>query len=122
LIVDDDELHGRAVAGVVRQLGYHAQQLVSPQVALDLLSQGVEVTAVISDMVMAEMDGPTFARILAERAPQLGLVLMSGFAPDGALANLPPHIPRLRKPFGRDELQAALAEALSSPARTTVAV
>jgi signal transduction histidine kinase/CheY-like chemotaxis protein len=115
LVVDDDELHGRAVVGLVRQLGYAVRQLASARAALALMDDGAEVWAVISDVVMPDMDGPKFAQALSERTPRPAVVLMTGFAPDGALASLPPRIPILRKPFGRDELQAALAAAVESP-------
>jgi signal transduction histidine kinase/CheY-like chemotaxis protein len=121
LVVDDDELHGRAVAGLVRQLGYEVQQLPSAHAALELLKQGAEVAAVLSDVVMPDMDGPTLAQALAERTPRPAVVLMTGFAPDGALARLPPWVPVLRKPFGLEELQAALVAAVNSPAAPALA-
>jgi signal transduction histidine kinase/CheY-like chemotaxis protein len=121
LVVDDDELHGRAVAGLVHQLGYEVLQLPSARAALELLNQGAQVSAVVSDVVMPDMDGPAFARALADRTPQLGLVLMTGYAPDGALGSLPSRIPILRKPFSRDELQAALASTLASAPRPAMA-
>jgi signal transduction histidine kinase/CheY-like chemotaxis protein len=114
LVIDDDQLHGRAVAGLVRQLGYEVQQLPNARAALELLSAGADVSAVISDVVMPDMNGPALAQALAERTPRLSVVLMTGFAPDGALASLPPHVPVLRKPFGRDELQAAISAAADS--------
>jgi signal transduction histidine kinase/CheY-like chemotaxis protein len=115
LVVDDDELHGRAVVGLVRQLGYAVRQLASARAALALMDDGAEVWAVISDVVMPDMDGPKFAQALSQRTPRPAVVLMTGFAPDGVLASLPPRIPILRKPFRRDELQAALAAAVDSP-------
>jgi len=113
LVVDDNALNLRAVSGLIRELGYDCEAVTSPRNALRIASERADILAVVSDIVMPEMDGAAFATALAERVPALPVVLMSGFAPEATLAALPEGRPTrvLRKPFRREELEAALREA-----------
>ena len=52
-------------------------------------SRGGEVDLVVSDVVMPEMDGPTLAKELRTRNPDLKIIFVSGYAEDAFEKNLP---------------------------------
>ncbi|MCK7497748.1 MAG: response regulator [Comamonadaceae bacterium] len=70
--------HGPAagVAGRARRDG-----VPGPEEALGIVDAGTALDVVLSDIVMpGEMDGIALARALADRAPTLPVVLISGFS------------------------------------------
>ncbi|HXD13301.1 MAG TPA: response regulator, partial [Xanthobacteraceae bacterium] len=74
------------------------------------------VDLVVSDVVMPEMDGPTLARELRSRNPELKIIFVSGYAEDAFQKHLPEHgqFAFLPKPFSLKELVAAVKETLAA--------
>jgi signal transduction histidine kinase/CheY-like chemotaxis protein len=120
VVVDDNALNLRAVCGLVRQLGYECEALHSGSAALQWLAENDHAVAVISDVMMPDMDGAALTVALTERHPEIPVILMSGFAPEGVLASLQATraIRVLRKPFGCDELEEALDGAAGQQRRS----
>ena len=73
------------------------------------------VDIVVSDVVMPEMDGPTLARELRIRNPNLKIIFVSGYAQDAFQKHLPESgkYGFLPKPFTLKQLVAAVKETLS---------
>jgi DNA-binding NtrC family response regulator len=78
LIVDDDPGTLQSLSRALALEGMTALSASSASRALERLEEGVD--AVLSDVVMPEMDGLTLLARLRERAPDLPVVLMSGQA------------------------------------------
>ncbi|MCA9614937.1 MAG: response regulator, partial [Myxococcales bacterium] len=70
-----------------------------------------EVDLLLTDVRMAPMDGPTLAAELRKRVPTLRTVYMSGFTAN-LLSGLREGGVLLDKPFTREQLLVAVAQAL----------
>jgi two-component system cell cycle sensor histidine kinase/response regulator CckA len=79
-------------------------------------SRGGAVDLVVSDVVMPEMDGPTLAKELRTRNPNLKIIFVSGYAEDAFEKNLPDEVKFnfLAKPFTLKQLVAAVKETMAA--------
>ena len=117
LLVEDEEglraLNARGLAS----RGYTVLEASNGVEAIDVLEKsGKPVDLVVSDVVMPEMDGPTLARELRTRNPNLKIIFVSGYAEDAFQKNLPEHgqFAFLPKPFTLKQLVAAVKETLAA--------
>ena len=116
LLVEDEEglraLNARGLAS----RGYTVLEAGNGLEAIDLLEKfDGQIDLVVSDVVMPEMDGPTLARELRSRNPDLKIIFVSGYAEDAFQKNLPDHgqYAFLPKPFTLKQLVAAVKETLA---------
>lgn len=77
----------------------------SAEQALELAIDGEPFDLLVTDHLMPGMTGTELARTVQERHPRTDVLVISGYAD---LEGLAPDLPRLSKPFRRDELAAAL--------------
>jgi len=105
LLVDDEELVRVSAADMLSDIGYSVIEAASAEMALDLMNDGLKPDILITDHLMAGMNGTDLARAAKARYPGLAVLIVSGYADDVALD---PDLPRLTKPFRRDELAAAI--------------
>ncbi|MGO9047846.1 MAG: cell cycle histidine kinase CckA [Xanthobacteraceae bacterium] len=117
LLVEDEEglraLNARGLAS----RGYTVLEASNGVEAIDVLEKsGKPVDLVVSDVVMPEMDGPTLARELRSRNPNLKIIFVSGYAEDAFQKNLPEHgqFAFLPKPFTLKQLVAVVKETLAA--------
>jgi two-component system, cell cycle sensor histidine kinase and response regulator CckA len=117
LLVEDEEglraLNARGLAS----RGYTVLEAGNGIEAIDVLEKSNRtVDLVISDVVMPEMDGPTLARELRSRNPNLKIIFVSGYAEDVFQKHLPEpgQFAFLPKPFTLKQLVAAVKEALAA--------
>jgi len=115
LLVDDDAAVRTTEAEVLASLGYHVLEAGSGGAALELLSDGRDIDALLIDFGMPGMNGAEVGRQALARRPGTPMLFVTGFADCGALADFPT-ASVLQKPFRREELAAALAEAISGRA------
>src|SRR5436853_6764017 len=57
LVVDDEEAIREIVSSMLQNAGYNARQAASGKQALESLGAGEEFQLMLSDLMMAEMDG-----------------------------------------------------------------
>ena len=90
LLVEDEEgLRGLNARGLTSR-GYTVLEAGNGVEAIEVIeSRGGEVDLVVSDVVMPEMDGPTLAKELRKRNPNLKIIFVSGYAEDAFEKNLP---------------------------------
>jgi PAS domain S-box-containing protein len=105
LLVDDEELVRSGTAEMLRDLGHQVDEAASGRAALERLAAG-RYDALITDFMMPGMDGIQLAREVKAMAPSLPVLLITGFLGSADQAG---NMPRLAKPFSRDELGSALA-------------
>jgi DNA-binding NtrC family response regulator len=112
LIVDDDQGTLASLSRAFALEGYTALTAPSASRALERLEEGVD--AVLSDVVMPEMDGLAFLEKLRERAPDLPVILMSGQATveTAVKATRLGALDFVEKPVGLDRLLLTLRNAL----------
>lgn len=121
LVVDDERGIRRATASFLRRAGYETREAEDGRQAVDRL-RAEPVDLVLCDMCMPEMDGIELILMVRSEWPGVALVAMSGggrFVSGELLLDsareLGAHA-TLAKPFGLDELEAAVSTALGSVA------
>jgi PAS domain S-box-containing protein len=106
LLVDDEDLVRASTAEMLNDLGYAVIEAASAEDALRLVAEGLQPDLLVTDHLMPGMDGVELARTLKQRIPALRQLIISGYAEGEGLA---PDLPRLEKPFRRDDLAETLA-------------
>jgi len=110
LVVDDEADLRDLTCRWLAELGYSAVQADSPDRALELLAESA-FDLLLTDVVMpGTAGGVALAGTAAERWPALPILLCSGYT--GGAADV--RWPLLQKPYGRQELAAAVTRTLSA--------
>nr|WP_174296743.1 response regulator [Sphingomonas bacterium] len=116
VLLVEDEAMVRAVAerALVRQ-GYTVLTAENGETALELLRTGPRPDLLVSDVVMPVMDGPTMARQVRDRWPDMPILFMSGYAEEQLRRSIDlADVTFLPKPFSVQQLADAAREALAS--------
>jgi signal transduction histidine kinase/ActR/RegA family two-component response regulator len=116
VLLVEDEREVRQL--VVQQLESHGHTVVAvptPMQALELFEPG-EFDVLITDVVMARMNGWELAQRVRTQQDDLPVLLMSGYT-DGAvdLRGASASTAFLQKPFTRDELEAKMLQVVTEP-------
>src|SRR5580658_2110214 len=116
LLVEDEEgLRGLNARGLTSR-GFTVLEAGNGIEAIEVLEKSDRpVDIVVSDVVMPEMDGPTLARELRTRNPNLKIIFVSGYAEEAFQKHLPEsgQYGFLPKPFTPKQLVAAVTQTLS---------
>jgi PAS domain S-box-containing protein len=124
ILVVDDEIAIRSVAtGVLEEFGYRVAAASEGSEALAVFMQNrAAIAAVITDMLMPGMDGPTLVRVLRRIDPQIRIVGVSGMGEDTPVETLESLglSALLTKPFTGESLLFALHAVLEAPPGTKV--
>ncbi len=113
LLVEDDPAVRAAIEHVLRGAGYvvfEAEDAVAALAALD--RHGDKIDAMITDVVMAGMDGPALAAAARRRHAALRVLLISGYAPGALDSAASPRDAFLAKPFEPTTLLRRVRELL----------
>jgi CheY-like chemotaxis protein len=111
LLVDDEPLVRAAAADMLADLGYAVLEAASAEEAIRLIGGGVKPQLLITDHLMAGMNGTDLARLVRAQLPGTQVLLVSGYAESEGVA---PDLPRLVKPFNINDLSAKLASLSSA--------
>jgi two-component system, cell cycle sensor histidine kinase and response regulator CckA len=115
LLVDDEPMVRHFLSFVLNRYGYAILEAENGEDALDMAgSHGAPIHLLLSDVVMPKLNGCELSTQLRRWYPSIGVLLMSGFS-DGETAALELDTDMaffLRKPFGMEELAAAVRSAL----------
>ena len=107
LLVDDEELVRMSTADMLIDLGYAVVEAASGEDALRLIKEGERFDLLLTDHLMPGMSGTELARQARAARPGLPVLLVSGYA---EREGVDPDLPRLTKPFRKDELASSLAQ------------
>ena len=110
MLVDDEDVVRTSTADMLTDLGYKVVQATSAEDALRLLDEGVVPNLLVTDHLMPGKNGTDLAREVLQRLPDVGVLIVSGYADADGIA---PDLPRLVKPFRQAELAAIIAEQVS---------
>jgi two-component system response regulator AtoC len=113
LVVDDDRAVGTVLMGLLRQAGYEASYVDSAEEALARVSSR-PVDVVITDLRMPSMDGMELLEKLAERAPDVPVIMLTahGSVQTAVEAMKKGASDFLLKPFDRDEVLFTVGKAI----------
>lgn len=121
LLVEDDMEVQSAVSATLTQLGYDVLKADRADSALAILEQNESISVLFTDVVMAgDMDGLALAKKSKSIRPALAILLASGYLYD-AIKNqgeLDESMLLLKKPYTREQLDAAIRQLLAANART----
>ncbi len=125
LIVEDEEVVRDLASRALREFGYSVLEARHGAEALALVQRnGRPLDLVLTDLAMPEMGGRELARRLAEVAPELPVLFMSGYTGEDIEARglLPPGSPLQTKPFSPEMLAARVRQLLDARVRLDRAV
>jgi CheY-like chemotaxis protein len=116
LVIDDDGAFRSMLRRTLQRLGHEVSEAADGSAALRTLREAT-VDLVMTDIIMPGMEGIETIRALQRDHPQLNVIAMSGggrIKAEGYLevAKAFGAVRVLRKPFDREELLAAIEEAL----------
>jgi PAS domain S-box-containing protein len=107
LLVDDEEWVRTSTAEMLADLGYEVVEAASAEEAQRRLREGLRPDLLMTDHLMAGMNGTDLARLVRSQHPGVKVLVVSGYAESEGVA---PDLARLTKPFREAELAKCLAE------------
>lgn len=117
LVIEDDPALREFIVGMVKRIGYIADEAANGQEAIERLPR-YPYDVILCALRMPSMNGPAFYREIQSRYPGAGsrIIFMTAHAelPEYASFLTAVGAPVLRKPFSIEELRLAIA----SPGRT----
>ena len=113
LVVDDDAGAREAVAAIARVAGFDVCLAAGGIEALEIVGANDSLDAVVSDLVMPQMDGLELAHRVRRLRPDIAMLLMTGYADrldDVLNAGAVPLI----KPFSAESFELAVRDAIDA--------
>lgn len=105
LLVDDEDPVRQTTAEMLIELGYHVIEAHSGEAAIELIDKHA-IDMIVTDHLMGGMTGTALIEHVRQTAPNLPVLVISGYADAAGIAA---DVPRLTKPFRSAELAAMLA-------------
>ncbi len=123
LLLEDEASVRRATSRILRSLGYAVVEAALPSEALAVArDRPGPIDALVTDVVMPEMNGPEAARAFLALRPGVPVVYVSGYSAEALEgSHVAMGIRPLTKPFTRDQLAAALRAAMEPAVSGVVA-
>ncbi len=114
LIVEDEDMVRAIAERALTRQGYAVVTAENGEAALELLGTIERPDLLISDVVMPVMDGPSMARQVRARYPDLPILFMSGYAEEQLRKSIDlEHVSFLPKPFSVQQLAEAARDVLT---------
>jgi DNA-binding NtrC family response regulator len=118
LVIDDDELVRQALTRILRPYALVMSDNAASALAF-VADGGMEFDAVLCDVWMTPLDGPTFFRELTSVRPELAgrVVFITGDAGTPRVVNFLAESgrPVIEKPFSQTDLKSAIEKVLAQP-------
>ena len=112
LVVDDDEGARDFVTTLLERSGFDVRSARDGPEAIQVLEKhGTKITGVVLDATMPGMSGETVLAKIREMAPELRILLVSGYSEERVAEAIEAgHVAFLRKPFEPGQLLGAIRE------------
>ncbi|NBB11847.1 response regulator [Pseudomonas sp. SLFW] len=105
LLVDDEELVRASTSYMLAELGYCVIEAASGEEAMELMKGRESFDLLVTDHLMPGISGTDLAKVVRDSRPGTPILLVSGYA---EREGLDPDLPRLTKPFRKNELAESL--------------
>ncbi|MDX8452806.1 CHASE3 domain-containing protein [Mesorhizobium sp. VK9D] len=117
LLVEDDARVRASTAAALLELGYTVIEAAGGEEALQKLGENAAIALMLTDIVMAGMNGRQLAEQARKHSPSLKVVFMTGFTRNAVVHNgvLDHDVHFVAKPFTLEQLAAKLRDALATP-------
>jgi signal transduction histidine kinase len=112
LVVDDDPLVLSTTSAMLEELGHSPIRAVSASQALNQVRSKLDIDLVITDYAMPGLNGAELAEEITRIHPGVPVAIVTGFADVPAEQ---PSLPRLDKPYSREELSALIQRMMRGP-------
>jgi CheY-like chemotaxis protein len=114
LVVEDESAVRKMTVEAVRELGYTVREAGAPGAALRQLEQHSDVSLLLTDIVMPEMDGRQLADAALARRPDLKVLYTTGYTRNAVVHNgiVDAGTSFLPKPFTLEQLALKLRQTL----------
>ena len=111
MLVDDEAMLVRLGTRVMERLGHEVAGFTDPEEAAGVFESDPDAfDLIVTDYSMPTMSGLEFAQLVCDQAPEVPVVLVTGFG-DMADDSMPGSIKKLLpKPFTMDQLRDLLGE------------
>lgn len=115
LIVDDESLMLNALGDTLEQKDYKVLKASSPEKAIKLLNSE-QVSILITDMKMPNMDGLSLVKLAKEKQPSIVPIVMTAYGTvDNAVAAMKQGVfDYIEKPFSFDKIELIIERALNT--------
>jgi CheY-like chemotaxis protein len=107
LLVDDEDLVRLSTADMLKDLGFAVIEAETGEDALRIIEEGKRIDLLVTDHLMPGICGTELTHRVRASNPGLPVLLVSGYA-EGQ--GVDPDLPRLNKPFRKDELASSLGQ------------
>jgi len=121
LVVEDDQKVQSTVIEMLADLGYSVLKADNADQALVVLSSGVHIDLVFTDVVMpGTVKSPEMARRAVELQPHVRVLFTSGYTQNAIVhgGRLDPGVELLSKPYSREDLAFKIRQMLGDPPPT----
>ncbi|WP_084580854.1 hybrid sensor histidine kinase/response regulator [Sphingomonas azotifigens] len=113
LVVEDEDMVRAIAERALTRQGYSVVTAENGEVALETIETMDKPDLLVSDVVMPVMDGPSMARKVRDRWPDLPILFMSGYAEEQLRRSIDlDNVAFLPKPFSVQQLAEAVQEIL----------
>lgn len=115
LLVEDEPMILKMAALMLKQMGFHILQASTPHEAIHLAHEYTgEISLLMTDVIMPEMNGSDLAKKLSSQYPDLKLLFMSGYTANIISQHgvLDEGVDFIQKPFTKTELITRIREVL----------
>lgn len=117
LLVEDEDAVRSFSTRALTNKGYRVLSAASGEEAIKLYQEtnaGEKIDLLITDVVMPNMDGPTVARAIRDRNPDMKIIFISGYTEDRLKDYMGPGIFFLPKPFTLKQLAEKVKDVLGA--------
>jgi len=116
LIVDDDIALHHLLARMVSRMGFATITAANGHDAINVVRGSPDLACMVLDLVLPNMGGAEIAAAVQRIAPELPIILMSGYALPRDIASIPNQsvVGFLVKPFSSDDLRRLIHQAVAS--------
>ena len=114
LLVEDEDAVRTFSSRALSNKGYEVLDADSGEAALALIEKetSFNLDLLITDVIMPNMDGPTLAKNMRDKNPELKIIFISGYTEEKLKDHMGDNIWFLPKPFTLKQLAAKVKEAL----------
>ena len=114
LLVEDEDAVRMFSSRALSNKGYNVLEADCGQSALDVMNDyDGEIDIIVTDVIMPEMDGPTMAKEVLKKHPNMPIIFVSGYTEDRFKEEIGDNAHFLPKPFTLQQLAARVKDVLN---------
>ena len=117
LLVEDEDGVRKLAKSTLESCGYSVVGACHGEEALDQLEAGLAIDVLVTDLTMPGMGGRELAGRIRSARAEIGVVFISGYAPDASWLNDVPGAIFLAKPFTPTDLLRSTSKAIARAAK-----